>query len=65
MDKQILDYIREDVKELKGSLVEIDKKIDALEGKFVTKDIFDILKNTVITIIVVALGYLGVDINGK
>lgn len=67
MDDDNIRYVRDDIRELRATmeykLESLDDKLSSLEVRFVTKDTFNLLKNTVIGIITAALGYMGFDVN--
>lgn len=63
MDDTILEFIKSDITEIKRSVLDTNKKLDKMEAKFVTKEVFDILKHTVIGMVIGLLGYLGFDIS--
>lgn len=63
MDETILDFIKTDIADIKKSVLDTNKKLDKMEAKFVTKEVFNILKHTVIGMVIGLLGYLGFDVS--
>jgi hypothetical protein len=59
---KILELIQENVDEVRGSVKDINTKLDRLDGKFVTVEAFRTLRNTVVGVITSIIGYLGFDI---